>query len=88
MKTKIKFHCDKVRDFFDKEVPKVDSNRTCSAVISLDSAPKKDDNYYSQVFLKEYKYIEKEVVRHVHDSLSDFSSSSSDDSDEEQMSFW
>ena len=26
---------------------------TCLAVISLDSALKKDDNYYPQVFLKE-----------------------------------
>ena len=83
MKTKIKSHCDEVRDFCDKDVPKVDSNRTCLAAISLDSALKKDGNYYSQVFSKEHKYIEKEVLRHVHDSLSDFSSSEDDDSDEE-----
>ena len=31
----------------------VDSNHICLAVISLDSAPKKDENYYLQVFLKE-----------------------------------
>ena len=55
----------------------------------LDSALKKDDNYYPQVFLKEYKYIEKNVVRHIHNNLSDFSSSSSSSSDEsyeEQLS--
>ena len=62
----------------------MDSNYTYLAVISLDSALKKDDNYYLQVFLTECKYIEKKVIRRVNVSLSDFSSSdSSDDSDEE-----
>ena len=66
-----------------KEIPKVDSNHTCSAVISLDSALKKDDHYYPQVFLKECKYIKKKITKHIHDNLSDFSSSDySDDSDE------
>ena len=42
LKRKIK-HCgNKVTDFYDKEIPKVDSNHTCLALISLDSAPKKD----------------------------------------------
>ena len=36
--------------FFDKEILKVDSNLTCLGVISLDSALKKDDSYYPQVF--------------------------------------
>ena len=48
-------------------------------IIILNSAFKKDDNYYPQVFLKECKYIEKKVVRHISDDLE----SSSDDSDEE-----
>ena len=52
------------------------SNNTCLAVISLDSALKKDNTYYQQVFLKECKYIEKKVVRHINDNLNDFSSSS------------
>ena len=43
--------------FYNKETPKVDSNNTCLAVISLDSALKKDENYYCQGFLKECKYI-------------------------------
>ena len=47
----------------------------------MDSALKKDDNYYSQVFLKDCKYIKKKVVRHTHDNSSDFSFS--DESDEE-----
>ena len=57
---------NEVTDFYDKEIFKL-------TVISLDSALKKDDNYYPQVFLKECKYFEKKVVRHIHDSLSGFS---------------
>ena len=54
------------------------------AVITLDSALKKDENYYPYVFLKECKYIEKKVVRHINDNLSEFSFSyESDRSDEE-----
>ena len=83
MKTKIKSHGEEVTDFYDKEMPKVDSNHTCLAVISLDSALKKDDHYFPQVFIKECKYIEKKS-RHINVNLSDFSSSDeSDNSDEE-----
>ena len=82
MKTKTKSRSDKVTDFYVKEIPKVDSNHTYLAVINLDSAPKKDNNYSPQLLLKECKYIDKKVVRHIHDNLSDFSSSS-DESDEE-----
>ena len=64
----------------------MDSNYTCLAVVGLDSALKKDDNYYLQVFLKECRYIEKKVIRHIHDNLSDFSYSFGE-SDEEQMFF-
>ena len=73
LKTKRKSHGDEVTDFYDKKIPKLDSNHTCLAVISLDSALKKDDNYYPQVFLKECKYNEKKVVRHIHDNVSHFS---------------
>ena len=73
----MKSHGDEVTNFYDKEIPKVDSNHTCLAVISLDSALKKDENYYSQAFFRENKYIEKKVVRHIIDDLE----SSSDDSD-------
>ena len=68
----------KLKIFMIKIMPKVDSNHTCLAVISLDSALKKDDSYYLRVFLKECKYIEKKVVRHIHDNLSDFSYSSNE----------
>ena len=62
MKTKIKCYGDEVTDFYDKEIPKVDSNRTRLAVISLHSPLNKD---YPQVFLKECKYIEKKVIRDI-----------------------
>ena len=80
LKIKVKSHGNEVTDFCDKKIPKLDSNHTCLAVISLDSALKKDDSYYPQVFLKECKYIGKKVVRHINDSLNDFSCSS-DESD-------
>ena len=34
VKTKLKPHGDKVTNFCDKKIPKVDSNHTCLAVIS------------------------------------------------------
>ena len=82
LKTKTNSHGDEVTDFYDKKILELDSNHTCLPVISLDSALKKNDNYYPLVFLKECKYIEKKVVRHIHDIISDFSYSF-DDSDEE-----
>ena len=84
LKTKVKSHGDKVTDICDKEIPEVGCNHTCLAVISSDSALKKDENYYSQVFLKKCKYIEKKLVWHIYNNLSYFSSSNeSDESDEE-----
>ena len=46
LKTKIKSHGNEGTDFYDKKIPKLDPNHACLAVISLDSALKKDDNYY------------------------------------------
>ena len=46
LKTKIKFYDDAVTDYYDKEILKVDSNHNCLAVIGLDSALKKYENYY------------------------------------------
>ena len=43
LKTKMKSHGDEVTDFYDKKFPQLDFNHTCLAVISLDSAFKKDD---------------------------------------------
>ena len=63
---------------------KLGSNCTFLALIISNSALKEDDNYYLQLFLKECIFFEKKVVRHIHDSLSDFSYSS-DESDEELL---
>ena len=79
LRTKIKSHGDEVTDFYDKKISEVGSNHTFLAVVNLDSAPKKDDNYYLQVFLKECKYIEKKVIRHINDNLSDLSFSDEHD---------
>ena len=54
----------------------MDSNHTCLAVISLDSALKKDENYYPQVFLKECKYIKRKVIWHISQDIKIFSSDS------------
>ena len=35
-----------VTNFYGKKDPKLDSNHTCLAISSLDSALRKDDNYY------------------------------------------
>ena len=84
LKTKIKSHGDKVTDFPAKNIPNVDTNHTCLAIINFDSALKKKKNYYLKMFLKGCKYIEKKVIRHIIDNISDFSSSDeSDDSDKE-----
>ena len=75
LKTKIKSYDDEVTDFYKKEIPKVDSNPTCLAVISLDSGLNKYGNYYPQVLSKECKYIEKKFIRHIDDlesSCNDF----------------
>ena len=50
LKTKIKCHIDEDTDFHHKDVPKAGSNHTCLVVIMTDSALKKEENYYSQVF--------------------------------------
>ena len=55
---------------------------SCLAVISLDSALNKDGNYYSQVFLKECKYIKNVTIRHIIEDIEIFSDDSNE-SDEE-----
>ena len=44
---------------------KVDSNYTCLTVINVNFAFKNDKIFYLQEFLKQCKYIEKEVIRHI-----------------------
>ena len=50
----LKSYSYEVTYFYDKEFPKADSNLSFLAV--------KAGNYYPQVFLKECKYIEKEII--------------------------
>ena len=50
----------------------------------MDVFLKIDGSYYPKIFLEECKYIEKEVIRDIHDNLSDFSCSS-DNFDEEKV---
>ena len=50
LKIKVKSHGAEVTDSYDKKILKADCNYTCLAVISLDSALKKDDNYYPKFF--------------------------------------
>ena len=57
----------------------MESNYTCLVVIRLDFTLKKDNNYYLLVFLKECKYIEKKVIRHINEILNDFSSDDESD---------
>ena len=66
LKTKIKSYGDEATGFHDKKIRRVESNRL--AVI-LESALKKDKNYYLQMFLKECKYSEKVVIRHITEDI-------------------
>ena len=70
MKAKLISHAHEVTDFYDKESPKVDSNHTCLAVISLGSVLNKNGNYCRRVFLKECKYLKDlYIIIHIVDDL-------------------
>ena len=43
----------------------MDSNYTCLTEINLDSALKRDEKYYQQMFSKACKYIEGKVMMHI-----------------------
>ena len=58
-KTKAGAYRDEATGFDAKKIPKAGSNYICWLVILTDSVLKKDENYYPQVFLREYKCIEK-----------------------------
>ena len=78
VKTRIKSYDHEATDFHYNEIPKVCSNYTCLAVISLDSVLKKDQDYYLQVFLKKCECINKrkKVIRHITDHLENSSGES------------
>ena len=72
MKTKTKSHGDEVTDFYDKKkLPWILLSKKMKTIFHI-------------FFLKECKYIEEKVVKHINDNLSEFSSSyESDKSDQE-----
>ena len=49
LKTKTRSYGHENTDFQDKEIPKVDSNYVCVAVILINFVFKKDGKYYPQV---------------------------------------
>ena len=63
------------------------SDYTCLAILLLDSAPKKNENYYPQTFLRECKYTLKKKKKCLDilliTSSADNSSADSDDFGEE-----
>ena len=52
-------------DFHNKKIPKTGSNHTSLAVIMIDSALKKKENYYPHKFFKKCNYKQNEVIRFV-----------------------
>ena len=52
LKTKVKSYGDQATDFYDKEMPKVDSNYICLAVILIGFVLKKYENYRPNIFLR------------------------------------
>ena len=77
---KLKYYGEEVAGFYNKKIPEVDSDHTCLAVISLDSAFSKGGICYPQIFLKECKHIEKKIILKY---IIDYLESLSDNSDEE-----
>ena len=81
LKAKTKSHGNEVADFYNREIPKVDSKRTCLSVISLESALKKYENIICKYLKKNCKYISKIVIRNIIDDLESYS----ENFDEEQI---
>ena len=76
---------EKYNTIWDKISPDIKKEYDSDPVYNkenLNSTVKKDENYFPHGFLKECKYIGKKVFRHIHENLSNFSSSSYE-SDEE-----
>ena len=61
---------------------KAGSNYTCLAIINVDSAFKKDKNYYPQVLLKECKYIENKLIRYIIEDPNNTSNESNEPDEE------
>ena len=83
LKTKIKPYGDKATDFYNKQISKAGRlDYTSLTVINVNPAIEKDKKYYPQVFLKDFKYVEKEKLnRHISEDKKHFSN----DADEKQI---
>ena len=82
VKTKINSYKWKINTSFDKnKISKERPQCICLSVILIDSIYRKDKNYYSQVFLEECKYVDKEqkMCKFIADDIE----ISCDDSDKE-----
>ena len=68
-------------NFQGKETPKGDSSYKCLSLIMLDPVVKVGKKYYPQVFLEEFKYIQRKnkMFNYINDDLE---MTSSDDDDE------
>ena len=62
-------------------MPTASSDHTSLAVMTIDSILKKDGNYYPQTYLKECKYVEKVLIKHIIEDL-ELPFADSDESDE------
>ena len=71
MKTTIRSYGDEATDFHNRKITEVGSYYFCWLVKLIDSVLKTVENYYSQVFLKECNYIEKQkiMIRYITDDL-------------------
>ena len=67
LKTRVKSYGNEATDLHDNEIYKVGSDGTCSAIINIDSALKKDEKLHPPAFLKECKCIEKEAIKHINE---------------------
>ena len=56
---KNRFYGVEATDFHNRKIPEIATYYICWSVMLINSVLKMNENYYLQVFLKEYKYIEK-----------------------------
>ena len=85
LKSKIKSYVGKADTIFHNDkMPKEGSHCICILMVLIDSLFKIGKNYYTQVFLKKYKYIvkEKEVAKYINEDL-EISHNDSDNEDSE-----
>ena len=62
---KIMNKSDEITNFYEKDIPKMDSSHTCLAVSSSNFVLNKNENYFLHRFLKYSTYIKKKLIRHV-----------------------